>query len=108
MLNNFIAKITIATSAKFEAKFTTPFNKPHCSLYPSESGPMRTNPTGSIAGSGGVELFDGGASPAITSIGTIYGDATDGKFLVDINGSAGGMTVGRCAVIYSNNRSLQK
>ena len=64
---------------------------------------MRANPTGSIVGSGGVELFDGGASPGISSIGTIYGDATDGKFLVDINGSAGGMTTGRCAVIYSNN-----
>ena len=65
--------------------------------------PMRTNPTGSIAGSGGVELFDGSASPAISSIGTIYGDATDGKFLVDITGSSGGMTTGRCAIIYSNN-----
>ena len=65
--------------------------------------PMRTNPTGSIAGSGGVELFDGSASPAISSIGSIYGDATDGKFLVDINGSSGGMTAGRCAIIYSNN-----
>jgi len=65
--------------------------------------PMRTNPTGSIAGSGGVELFDGNASPAISSIGSIYGDATDGKFLVDINGSSGGMTAGRCAIIYSNN-----
>ena len=45
MLNNFIANITIATCAKFEAKFTTPFNKPHWSLYPSESGPIRTIPT---------------------------------------------------------------
>jgi len=64
---------------------------------------MRANPTGSIAGSGGVELFDASVSPAITSIGSIYGDATDGKFLVDINASGGGLTAGRCGVIYANN-----
>lgn len=62
---------------------------------------MRADPT--FAYGGTINLYDGTASPTITSLGTSLG-GTEGCFL-EINATGGGLTTGRGVAVYTNTAS---
>ena len=63
--------------------------------------PMRSLPTCNVSN---CRMFDGGAAPAITSLGNNWSSKT--TWGVSVIGSAGGMTVGRACMLTANNNIL--
>ena len=62
---------------------------------------MRATPTCNVSN---CRMFDGGAVPAVTSLGNNWSSKT--TWGVSLVGSAGGMTVGRPCLLQANNNIL--